>query len=216
VWLLLLVCFVALAIRAGTDGILQADVSIELLVQDLPDLMFSFDNWLGGARPLGLAGLALAVWLLLRRCPEGAILVALTYIPRFSVDFIKELVSEPRPDANLVYVGYPHDNLSFPSGHVASLTLPFVLVFVFAPRMSGSSLVVAAIRLSCLLVVGSVGLARVWVGAHWPSDALAGYIYAALFLIPALAWARSWRLRRVKATADPESPGVGLPALQGP
>ncbi len=188
VWLLLLVCFIALAVRAATGGILQADVSIALIVQDLPDVMFAFDNWLGGSIPLGLTAFTLVLWLLLRRCPEGAVLMALTYVPRFANGFVKQLVSEPRPDANLVYVGYPHDNLSFPSGHVVGITLIFVLAFVFAPRMSGSSLVVAGIRIFCVVVVGSVGLARVWLGAHWPSDALGGYIYAALFLLPALMW----------------------------
>ena len=127
----------------------------------------------------------------MRRCPEGAVLIALTYVPRFANDFVKELVSEPRPDASLVYVGFPHDNLSFPSGHVVGITLVFVLAFAFAPRMSGSSLVVAAIRVFCVAFVGCVGLARIWLGAHWPSDALGGYIYASLFLIPALAWARA-------------------------
>jgi membrane-associated phospholipid phosphatase len=191
VWLLLLVWFVALAVRAATGGILQADVSIAALVQDLPDLAFSFDNWLGGPLPLGLVALVLAMWLLARCCPEGAVLIALTYVPRLANDFVKDLVGEPRPDANLVYVGYPHDSLSFPSGHVVGITLVFVLAFVFAPRMSGSALVVAAIRIFYVVVVATVGLARVWLGAHWPSDVLGGYIYAVLFLIPALMWVHS-------------------------
>ena len=192
VWLLLLACFVALAVRAATGGILQADVTIERFVQDLPDVfgLFSFDNWLGGSIAAWLSSFALALWLLMRRCPEGAVLVALTYVPRFANDFVKELVSEPRPDASLVYVGFPHDNLSFPSGHVVGITLVFVLAFAFAPRMSGSALWSQRFGSSAVLVVGTVGLARMWLGAHWPSDALGGYIYASLFLIPALTWAR--------------------------
>jgi undecaprenyl-diphosphatase len=62
------------------------------------------------------------------------------------------------------------------------------LIFVIAPRFSDSRYVVFAIRAVCLFFVATVGLARVWLGAHWPSDTLGGYIYASLFLIPALVW----------------------------
>ena len=218
VWLALLAAFIALAMRAVTGGILQVDVSIARVVQDLPDMagLFSFDNWLGRRQPLGIASLVLAVGLLLRRCPEGAILAALTYVPRVGNNFIKEAVSEPRPDANLVYVGFPHDNLSFPSGHVVGITRVFVLGFVFAPRLAGSPVVVALLRAICIAVVASVGLGRVWLGAHWPSDALGGYIYATLWLIPALAWAQARSARRIKASSSRESPAAALAVPSGP
>ena len=121
--------------------------------------------------------------------PEGAVLIALTYLPRFANDYVKQLVSEPRPYRSLVYVGFPHDNLSFPLVMSSASRWCSFWRLRFA-AMSGSTLVVAAIR-GLVSVRRGVGLARIWLGAHWPTDALGGYIYAALFLIPALLWLRA-------------------------
>ena len=43
------------------------------------------------------------------------------------------------------------------------------------------------LQAGCLLVVLAGGPARVYVGVHWSSDVLGGYLVALLFLLPALA-----------------------------
>jgi hypothetical protein len=50
VWLALLACFIALALRASTDEVLGIDVTLERWVQSLPSVagdVFSLPNWLG-------------------------------------------------------------------------------------------------------------------------------------------------------------------------
>lgn len=188
-WLVLFLCFVGLALRASTHEILQIDVTLERWVQSLPAVagdVLSVPNWLGNGQALNIIVLAAAALLIYRRELTAAALVLLTYVPRTFNDLTKLLVSEPRPDANLVRVEYPHDNLSFPSGHVVGLAITFALLYALAPRLSRSSYIVWAIRVVCVFFVATAGLARMWIGAHWPTDTLGGYIYVALFLIPAL------------------------------
>jgi undecaprenyl-diphosphatase len=204
VWLLLLACFVALALRAHRREVLGLDVTLARWVQSLPSVagdVFSLPNWLGAGPELSIVTIAAAAGFIYRRDLQAAALMLLTYVPRTFNDLMKMLVDEPRPDSNLVRVNFPHDNLSFPSGHVVGLSMAFALLFVLAPRLSDSRFVVLAIRAACFFFVGTAGLARVWLGAHWPTDTLGAYIYAALFLIPAVVWAT-----RHPAPAVPSEP----------
>lgn len=194
VWLLLLVCFIALALRAAYGDVLAVDVTLTRWLQRLPEAtgaIFSLINWLGNSWPLTAVTLAAASAFAWRGDRDAALLMLLSFLPRISNSAVKRLVSEPRPDAELVRVEFPHDHLSFPSGHVVGITSVFALLFILAPSLAESRPVVLTIRTVCVMAIATVGAARIWVGAHWPSDALAGYIYAALFLLPAIVWVRS-------------------------
>jgi undecaprenyl-diphosphatase len=211
VWLALLACFAGLALRASTRNILQLDVTLERWVQSLPDVaggVFSLANWLGNGPALSVIALTVAAVLIYRRDLPAAALMLLTYVPRVFNDLMKLLVNEPRPDATLVRVEYPHDNLSFPSGHVVGVTVTLVLLFVLAPRLSQSRALVMAVQAFCVFIVPAVALARMWIGAHWPTDTLGAYIYSSLFLIPALVWLE----RRPARVTALEADRVELPA----
>jgi undecaprenyl-diphosphatase len=43
-------------------------------------------------------------------------------------------------------------------------------------------------------IVALTSVASVWLGVHWPSDALGGYLWGGLVLLPAIAACR-WRRR---------------------
>lgn len=97
---------------------------------------------------------------------------------------LKLLIQRPRPSPELVRLYGTPDSPSFPSGHVVQFTalLGFVMfvVYVHAPASRWRT-----IALVCLgLLVVWVGLSRVYLGEHWPSDVLGGYATATLFLVP--------------------------------
>jgi membrane-associated phospholipid phosphatase len=78
-------------------------------------------------------------------------------------------------------------SFGFPSGHVVGTTVVFGLTFLLAGRFFRDGAFVLATRAVCAFMVVSVGPARVWSGAHWPTDVLGGYLLALIFLIPAKA-----------------------------
>lgn len=82
----------------------------------------------------------------------------------------KFLVGRPRPRGV---------NWGFPSGHVtAATTFAVLLVYVLSRERVSPAARVPLLLLGVLLV-GSVGFARVILNAHWPSDVLGGILLGA-------------------------------------
>ena len=92
--------------------------------------------------------------------------------------------------------GRPFDpsHLAFPSGHVYGTTVFFSFIGFLAAyyRMKTKILIPLLVLFAALIV--SVGLGRIHLQAHFPSDVAGGYLMAAislLVIIPAFLWLRS-------------------------
>ena len=79
----------------------------------------------------------------------------------------KEAFARPRPDLvpRLDFV----DTYAYPSGHAAGA---IVILLLGALMLGGRKSVVAAI-----LVAAAIGLSRVALGVHWPSDVIGGWMF---------------------------------------
>jgi undecaprenyl-diphosphatase len=109
---------------------------------------------------------------------------------------VKYIVARPRPTMGHVRVSGEWANESFPSGHVTFYVCFFGFLFfvAFALLPRGSWLR----RVSCLLAalpVALVGLSRVYLGAHWPSDTLGAYLFSGLWLVFSVEMYRRWKRR---------------------
>lgn len=181
----------ALAAAGGDEGAFRALNA--WAAQALPPALPSYLTLLGN----GMAAIVLvALWL--RRQP-GVVLAALLSVPVGSLfSLSKRWVQRPRPAAVLdpaTFVTHGQvlaGHTSFPSGHtLTAFALAAVLV-------CASPAVRARAPLAALALAGAalVGLSRVFVGAHWPSDALGG---AALGIVAGAsgAWAAArWPLHQ--------------------
>lgn len=141
------------------------------------------------------------VWLLLRRLPKLAVYLVLTGAGGLILNaVVKELVARLRPVvADPVY---STDGWSFPSGHaMSSLVCYGVVIVVFAPvlrtRARGAVITAAA------LIVAAVGVSRVALGVHYPSDVLAGWLLATLWLVLCTLAFQRWRVDAGTAAAGP-------------
>jgi len=132
-----------------------------------------------------------ALLLVATRHWRGAIALPLAYgVTQGVVHVIKELVSRPRPEVNDAVTAA--GGFSFPSAHSATSVAVYAtiaLILVRASRQGQNRVMVAAFAGA---LVFAVGLSRVLLGAHYPTDVLAGWTFGAL--LASLCWLAASRL----------------------
>lgn len=151
----------------------------------------------GGAALLAATGFGVG-FLLYRRAWRPALLLAvITLSGRLFVDLQKDWTARVRPDAqgHLVAV----DSLAFPSGHAANAAMVGLCLALLLPRSSRSRAVAVWIAVWLAILVG---LSRVMLGVHWPSDVIGGWAFG-LF----------WALLLLRLAGEPlgSLPGEGTP-----
>ncbi|MES0032331.1 phosphatase PAP2 family protein [Mesorhizobium sp. M0040] len=154
---------------------------------------------LGSASVLVLITAAMIVYLLLIRRPGAALLMfvavaggqLLSSVLKFDID-------RPRPDlvSHLADVA----SLSFPSGHAMLSAVTYLTLGSMAARfLPGRTTKIYVLGLAVLTTV-VVGISRIYLGVHWPSDVLAGW--CAGFAWAMLCWLAARFLQRWLGRAD--------------
>jgi membrane-associated phospholipid phosphatase len=92
---------------------------------------------------------------------------------------IRRMVNRPRPNPLLVRVRQKPHGQSFPSGHVISTVTFWGWLFIAGTRLlKGKPLWQKAMLSVPVLVVLLVGPTRIYLGDHWTTDVLGGYLFA--------------------------------------
>jgi membrane-associated phospholipid phosphatase len=114
-----------------------------------------------------------AIWLLIRRELRSALfLLGITLSGRLLVSLLKEWTARVRPDAQGHLV--PAESLAFPSGHAANATMVLLCLALLVPTSERARIraVWAAVWLAL-----AVGVTRIMLGVHWPSDVIGGWAF---------------------------------------
>ena len=183
----LLLAAVGLSLVAAGDGVVPGDVAVAQAVQRamLPAGrgLVEAVNWIGEAYSGRIVLLLVFALILMRyRHRAEALLVAATLPLRLLNGALKALVGSPRPTGDVVEVLERADGLGFPSGHASGAVLFYGALIAVAPCLFRSPTVCWVFRLACAAMIVLVGVSRVAVGAHWPSDVLGGYLWGGLLL----------------------------------
>lgn len=105
---------------------------------------------------------------------------------------IKQFFKRPRPTI-LTHLVEEH-SYSFPSGHaVTSMILFGTLIFVMPLFFKNTSLRLAAQIILGLLILG-IGVSRIYVGVHYPSDVLGGFLLGISWLLFSFPYYREKKL----------------------
>jgi undecaprenyl-diphosphatase len=97
---------------------------------------------------------------------------------------LKLAFNRPRPD--LVPYGSHVYTTSFPSGHSMLSAVTYLTLGALLARSYERKRMKAFVLLSAALVTGLVGVSRVYLGVHWPTDVLAGWTAGASWAL--LCW----------------------------
>lgn len=191
VYLVAVLALLALALAAHTYSVLPGDLPFTHELQESRSpIVFGY---LYGVSYIGfplqssiIVAAVVALFLALRLWLE-ALFLALTLLADGLGGLLKVAIGRQRPASNLVHVVQVIHSPSFPSGHTLHYTvffgfLAFLLAIHFRPSWWRNLLIGI-----CALLILSVGPSRVYLGEHWLTDVLGGYLLGALFLMPFIA-----------------------------
>ncbi|OKH52565.1 phosphatase PAP2 family protein [Calothrix sp. HK-06] len=139
-----------------------------------------------------LAGITILT-LLWRRYRLEAMIFVLTCLGAFILNTgLKLFFSKVRPQLwkqLIVETSY-----SFPSGHaLGSMVLYGFIAYLLANRYSKYSKIIYFIA---IILIGAIGLSRLYLGVHWPTDIIAGYGVGFLWLTICITMLKLQRLRQ--------------------
>lgn len=149
---------------------------------------------LGGVAVLTMFTLAVIGYLLLVHKRHAALLVFVAIASGIGASFLlKYGFDRPRPDL------VPHRShvytSSFPSGHSMMSALVYLTLASLLASVEKAPRVKIYLMLVAVGLTIAVGISRVYVGVHWPTDVLAGWLAGASWA--ALAWmVARWLQRR--------------------
>jgi undecaprenyl-diphosphatase len=173
--------FVVLGALVARRGGLAFDEPLATAIRGLPVPVWAWQlvTALGGAF-LAVVGTAFVLAALLSRRVRLALIVAGTLIAAsLFTHFVKGYVARPRPPWEHLA---PATGYSFPSGHTLNSTASYGLLAVVAWR---SQLPLAARRAAVVIGVALpllIGLSRIALGVHYPSDVLGGWLAGVAFV----------------------------------
>ena len=165
---------------------------------------------LGGVGILTFFTLASATYMLLIRKPKMALFVVVAIVSGTLLSFaLKYGFDRPRPD--LVPHGsyvYTH---SFPSGHSLMSALVYFTLGTLLSRVESRKRVKVFLLSVATLLTVSIGVSRVYLGVHWPSDVLAGWTVGIFWSILSLMVAASLQSSgNIEQEGDQDNSSDGL------
>lgn len=130
---------------------------------------------LGGSTVITLMVSFVTIFLLLRRQWKSAAFVLVAVVGGLLISLLlKSFFDRARPDI------FVHQSLtnssSFPSGHATNAAVTYLTMAILMAKLVESTKMKAYILGAGLLVPMLVGLSRIFVGVHWPSDVLGGWL----------------------------------------
>lgn len=139
---------------------------------------------MGNVIPSAVIVLGLSALFWLYRYKKEAIFILLAPIAVGLNSILKLIINRPRPTSSLVNVVFPETNSSFPSSHTVFYTVLFgflILAAFNAKRFPLWLRIVIGLFSAAMIVL--VSFSRIYLGAHWASDVIGGYIFGGILLL---------------------------------
>jgi undecaprenyl-diphosphatase len=150
---------------------------------------------IGGPTVLGLTVVIVAGFLVLQTRYRTALVVAITsFSAELLSNVMKHAFNRPRPSI------VPHlrevFSSSFPSGHAMESAIVYLTLGAILMRAAESRITKIYILTIAVLLTALVGISRVYLGVHYPTDVIGGWIIG--FMWASICWLVA---QRFEATA---------------
>ena len=201
------VAFFLLAWMVGTRGGLAFydPVTSFVLGLPLPVGFWEACTFIGGVFLIPVGVLFVLAALYSRRLRLAIIIAVVLITAALFTDAVKDVIARPRPTGVALA---PTITFSFPSGHTLNSTVTYGLIALVAWRSRLYFILRRALVGIGVVLPIFVGLSRIALGVHYPSDVLAGWLGGIAFVALGACLIRvSGAMERVR---PPSMPGPGM------
>lgn len=184
-WIILFICllmFIAILEDVFEKEIMKLDILgygliSTIISENITPIAILITNF-GGA--ITLIGLTIIFLLVMKNKKMSFSILLNLVIVTFLNIFLKNIIQRPRPDDFRLIneTGY-----SFPSGHsMISMAYYGYLIYLIFKFVKNKKLKVFLITFLCILIL-TIGLSRIYLGVHYTSDVIAGFVLSVSYLI---------------------------------
>ncbi|WP_328883388.1 phosphatase PAP2 family protein [Streptomyces sp. NBC_00299] len=151
-------------------------------------------DWVWDPWTMRLLTFAVAIWLVWRRAARWTAvwLVVTCAVATLVQQALKALVDRPRP----VWPD-PVDSAhyaAYPSGHAMTATVVCGLLLWLVHRYGADRALWRTAAAVAAISVAGVGLTRIWLGVHWATDVVGGWLLGALVVVLAVRVHKRWQV----------------------
>ena len=184
-WIILFICllmFIAILEDVFEKEIMKLDILgygliSTIISENITPIAIIITNF-GGA--ITLIGLTIIFLLIMKNKKMSFSILLNLVIVTFLNIFLKNIIQRPRPDDFRLIneTGY-----SFPSGHsMISMAYYGYLIYLIFKFVKNKKLKTFLITFLCILIL-TIGLSRIYLGVHYTSDVIAGFVLSVSYLI---------------------------------
>lgn len=179
--------FLKIGDEVVNKDVLQIDSTLTAFIYSFrsPSMtsVMMFFTFLGSGIALFVLSLIMITYIGAKRKKDAIIYLAILYSGILLNLILKIIYNRPRPsDLPLI-----HENtLSFPSGHAMNSFVFFAALSYFIFRETKNAKVTITVSILSIIVIGLIGLSRIYLGVHYPSDVIGGFVAGFLWFISAI------------------------------
>jgi undecaprenyl-diphosphatase len=161
----------------------------------LESLMRDFTS-LGGAGILAFIVLAITIFYLIQGQYKEMLFLLTAVMGAYLISYLmKDFFGRARPQ--FVASGTYFSFTSFPSGHALLATTTYLTLGSIVAELMSRNRLKAFVLLLAIFLALVVGFTRVYLGVHWPTDVLAGWVIGSVWAMICWLGLRLLRRRRI-------------------